>query len=203
MEGLLNCVSLSKIKQALLLKYMLFLGNGGSSLYKASNRLALFKVLSLTTNSLGAFVVVMCLVSVHLVSSFHCITLWNQNLSLSNFIDVVKKGHHKLLSAKFAIGRNFLSGFLFPFHYCACCCSFFSFGSDHEDLPAASIAYKEVNPSIIWKHVVRINFILVVNVFLFNSDQERIAGAKLLASLMASEEAVLQKISGGLVEART
>lgn len=49
----------------------------------------------------------------------------------------------------------------------------------------------------------RINFILLVNVFLFNSDQERIAGAKLLASLMASEEAVLQKISGGLVEART
>ncbi|XP_006349558.1 uncharacterized protein [Solanum tuberosum] len=35
------------------------------------------------------------------------------------------------------------------------------------------------------------------------SEKERIAGAKLLASLMASEEAVLQKISGGLVEART
>ncbi|KAJ8528546.1 hypothetical protein K7X08_022238 [Anisodus acutangulus] len=34
------------------------------------------------------------------------------------------------------------------------------------------------------------------------SEKERIAGAKLLASLMASEEAVLQKISGGLVEAR-
>ncbi|KAK4343712.1 hypothetical protein RND71_036806 [Anisodus tanguticus] len=34
------------------------------------------------------------------------------------------------------------------------------------------------------------------------SEKGRIAGAKLLASLMASEEAVLQKISGGLVEAR-
>ncbi|XP_059298571.1 uncharacterized protein LOC132051492 isoform X1 [Lycium ferocissimum] len=34
------------------------------------------------------------------------------------------------------------------------------------------------------------------------SEKERIAGAKLLASLMASEEAVLQNISGGLVEAR-
>lgn len=35
------------------------------------------------------------------------------------------------------------------------------------------------------------------------SEKERIAGAKLLASLMASEEAVLQKICGDLVEART
>nr|XP_033517634.1 uncharacterized protein LOC104117975 isoform X5 [Nicotiana tomentosiformis] len=34
------------------------------------------------------------------------------------------------------------------------------------------------------------------------SEKERIAGAKLLASLMASEEAVLQNISGGLLEAR-
>ncbi|MCD7463445.1 hypothetical protein HAX54_050598 [Datura stramonium] len=34
------------------------------------------------------------------------------------------------------------------------------------------------------------------------SEKERIAGAKLLASLMASEEAVVQKISVGLVEAR-
>lgn len=34
------------------------------------------------------------------------------------------------------------------------------------------------------------------------SEKERIAGAKLLASLMASEEAILQKISSGLVEAK-
>lgn len=34
------------------------------------------------------------------------------------------------------------------------------------------------------------------------SEKERIAGAKLLASLMASEETVIQNISGGLLEAR-
>lgn len=33
--------------------------------------------------------------------------------------------------------------------------------------------------------------------------QERMAGAKLLGSLMASDDAILETISGGLVEARS
>lgn len=35
------------------------------------------------------------------------------------------------------------------------------------------------------------------------SDKEKVAGAKLMASLMASEEAILESIAGGLLDART
>ena len=36
-----------------------------------------------------------------------------------------------------------------------------------------------------------------------NVQQERMAGAKLIASLMASEDVILEHISGGLIEARS
>lgn len=38
---------------------------------------------------------------------------------------------------------------------------------------------------------------------IINLQQERMAGAKLIASLMASEDVILENISGGLLEARS
>lgn len=60
----------------------------------------------------------------------------------------------------------------------------------------------------IWFCLLGVSHIISLNVcekcrLIINVQQERMAAAKLLASLMSSEDVILENISGGLLEARS